>query len=208
MDFVLQLCIQMDHRWSYQKDHFQAVVYLVLRYFMALVFMYLLSTVSVPMNRLKWTERLSVGLSFGWMIGCFLTLGLIIVLLLVTIQKRFAVLNTQMENSLKIYLKNPGKVVHPGRQIRKFAMTHALLSDVIILFNKCFSKLVMFALGTAFSFVLFAAFGLIHASVTDIGSIAFQVARTNMILSWFCVGFIFQVMICSTRLNHEVQYFF
>nr|XP_029717811.1 uncharacterized protein LOC109426955 [Aedes albopictus] len=49
----------MDHRWSYQKDHFQAVVYLALRYFMAVVFMYLLSTVSVPMNRLKWTERLS-----------------------------------------------------------------------------------------------------------------------------------------------------
>lgn len=205
MESVLQLSNQMGHRWNYEKDHFQAVVYLVLRYIMALVFMYLLSAVSVPMNRLTWIQRLSIGLSFGWMICCFLTLGLSVVLLLVTVQNRFAVLNGEMEKHLRRYVMKTGKVTQPGKLIRRFAMMHALLSDVVVLFNKCFSKLVMFAIGCAFSFILFAAFGMIHTYVTDMDSVAFEVARTDMILSWFCVGFILQVLICCNRLNYEVQ---
>lgn len=89
--------------------------------------------------------------------------------------------------------------------VRKLAAIYDLLSDTTDLFNRCFSLQAMLTLGSAFVYVIFAIFGLIHALAANIGVASFRVVLANMVYNVFCLVFIAQLVLPASLVNDEVS---
>ncbi|EJY57861.1 AAEL017364-PA, partial [Aedes aegypti] len=195
-----QISSHFGYRWNYQREHLHAVVYFASAFLLQLLFVQLLSLSSPSFSQFQPLQLIRMVSAFSWVMGCYQTLASTTILQLTTIGKRFAVLNTKMEDNLDGYAMNP------RRKIRQIALTHAMLSDTIRLFNTCFSKQITFAMGCGFMFNLFAIFALIHAyAATTADSATYSVARSNMLFSEFFQSFIFQLVVFSNRLNYECK---
>ncbi|XP_062555122.1 putative gustatory receptor 28b [Armigeres subalbatus] len=146
-------------------------------------------------------------LGFSWIIGCYQTLTSNTIMLLSVIRRRFIVLNIQIEkylDTLPVDSKSGAK--HHRKMMRSFALMHALLSDSVRLFNDCFSKQVMLALGCAFIYTLFASFGLIHSyAAVHVDAVMIKVTRSNMIFSGYFILFVFQLIVGCNWLNYECK---
>lgn len=201
---ILQMAHQFGYQWNYQRDHFRAVLYLVIRYVELVFFVFIMSSGSEEAENFKWSERATTGISLLWMMVCFQTLGICLILVLGTIRNRFFRLNEQMQTYFNTKFTGRDMMVHSRKNIRRFALMHALLSDSIELFNYCFAKQAMLVLGCALGYTVFAIFGLIHSYAVSGDAVTIRVARINILFTGFYFSFIFQMVVCCHRLHNEV----
>lgn len=63
----------------------------------------------------------------------------------------------------------------------------------------------MLLLSSAFVYVIFTVFGLIHAYATNADVATIRVVMANMVYNIFCSGFIIQLVLPASMLNDEVK---
>ncbi|XP_062556842.1 putative gustatory receptor 28b [Armigeres subalbatus] len=166
-----------------------------------------MSQTSPSVNEFGWLQVVRMVIVFSWTLGCYQTLTSNTIMLLSTIRRRFIVLNIQIEKYLDTLSADSSPTADRHRKMmRNFALMHSLLSDSVRLFNDCFSKQVMLALGCAFIYTLLANFGLIHSyAAVHVDAVMIKVTRSNMIFSLYFVLFVFQFVVCCNWLNYECK---
>nr|NP_001345346.1 gustatory receptor 57 [Aedes aegypti] len=139
--------------------------------------------------------RASIGASvFGGAFG----------LLLMFLKSRFVLLNQVMTKVIKTKRRR----VQPEKLdilIRKLADIYDLLHDATELFNHSYCVQAMLLLSSAFVYVIFTVFGLIHAYAANADVATIRVVMANMVYNIFCSGFIIQLVLPASMLNDECK---
>ncbi|XP_055642079.1 putative gustatory receptor 28b [Toxorhynchites rutilus septentrionalis] len=202
--------VLFGYRMTYHRRHLYGALLAVSGYINWIIYMIVMTHYFNPLNSgLTLIELLRIGLSSFWVVLCFQTNGIYIVLILLTLRTHFAQLNKQIR---KHFNTTPhGKLRYTmdsdqaSKLIMKFATLHDQLSDAIGLFNQCFSTQAMFGLTLAFGFTVFSIFGVIHTHATDTDENSRQLSRFNMIYDGFYVLFIVQLVVFSSLVNTECK---